>query len=498
MNAPHPAITVLFAFGLLVMWLLPLTAWLLLQGLRDRNAQIWFTGTGVYGVTATLFTLQYTLPTWLAFGVGTTLVVVFYVLMHEALRRELSDEPTPWVPMMALVLGFGACYVYLDHLGQRLTSGFMLSAFTFAALALLNLRQCLRVQKHHRSRACWILAMAFGLALTINVLRGYSVLSTGEGVQLLAFTPLSNFLLVSNFLGVIFYSFGYWGFVLEKTQAEKVRQALNAEQATLRQAAAEATAEELKALIHQRDQMLMMNSRFSAVSSLAMFNTAIIHELSQPLQAIQLCLEGLQLKHANASVQERETSIQSALSLNGKLGHTITALRQLVTAQQPVHQPLPVASLLQDVLPIVRAQCEKHGVVFVDTLDHTQGWVRVDRVLLERVLLNMVANGLDAIRSQVSSRTPTLRLESALETTPSQSLWKVTVRDNGPGFSQDMLSMITQPLQTGKENGIGLGLALAHLVVRQWQGQLTVRNLLDEEGGGACVTVSIPMTEVAS
>ena len=185
MNAPHPAITVLFAFGLLVMWLLPLTAWLLLQGQRDRNAQIWFTGTGVYGVTATLFTLQYTLPTWLAFGVGTTLVVVFYVLMHEALRRELSDEPTPWVPMMALVLGFGACYVYLDHLGQCLTSGFMLSAFTFAALALLNLRQCLRVQKHHRSRACWILAMAFGLALTINVLRGYSVLSTGEGVQLL-------------------------------------------------------------------------------------------------------------------------------------------------------------------------------------------------------------------------------------------------------------------------------------------------------------------------
>ena len=141
---------------------------------------------------------------------------------------------------------------------------------------------------------------------------------------------------------------------------------------------------------------------------------------------------------------------------------------------------------------------EKHGVVFVDTLDHTQGWVRVDRVLLERVLLNMVANGLDAIRSQTSPLTPTLRLESALEATPSQSLWKVTVRDNGPGFSQDMLSMITQPLQTGKENGIGLGLALAHLVVRQWQGQLTVRNLLDEEGGGACVTVSIPMTEVAS
>jgi C4-dicarboxylate-specific signal transduction histidine kinase len=56
-----------------------------------------------------------------------------------------------------------------------------------------------------------------------------------------------------------------------------------------------------------------------------------------------------------------------------------------------------------------------------------------------------------------------------------------------------MLRLIAEPLQTRKINGIGMGLALANLILRQWQGYLTARNLPIEEGGGACVEIRVPI-----
>ncbi|NDC61246.1 MAG: sensor histidine kinase [Betaproteobacteria bacterium] len=496
-NTPHPAISLLFSFGLMVLIVLPLLAWLLLHGQHDNKAKLWFAGTGFYAFTALLFSLQYRLPAWLAFDVGTTSTVVFYFLMHEAMRREISHTPTRWTSMGVFTCLFGAVYGYIDWLGLRPTLGLLLHSVVFTVLAFFNLRMALTLQQHFQSRACWVMAFAFLLALGVNGTRTLMIIFTGDTVPLLTYTALSNAFLMSIFLGAICYSFGYWGFVLEKTRQERVQEALKTQLAQERQAAAEAVAQELTELVHQRDHMVMLNSRFATINSLTMFNTAIVHEISQPLQAIQLCLEGLRMRtmQANAPL-EHLSGIDSALGLVDKLGLTVKALRQLISSQRPNLTMVPVTDLLQDVIAIIQAECERQQVRLVANILTTTGFLLVDKVLLERVLLNMVANALESLAMDpMRPSEAVLQLQTDVEQSPSQAHWVLSLQDNGPGFADGMLALITSPFQSHKETGMGIGLALAHLLVRQWQGELSARNLSGQEGRGARVVVRIPMSE---
>jgi signal transduction histidine kinase len=63
--------------------------------------------------------------------------------------------------------------------------------------------------------------------------------------------------------------------------------------------------------------MVMMNSRFAAVSSLAVFNAAIVHEISQPLQAIQLCLQNLRPR--SQSLAELEKGIGNTICFDTQI-----------------------------------------------------------------------------------------------------------------------------------------------------------------------------------
>ena len=496
-NAPHPAIALLFSFGLMVLVVLPLLAWLLLHGQRDTKAKLWFAGTGFYAFTAVLFSLQFRLPAWLAFDVGTTSTVVFFLLMHESMRREISRAPARWGAMAVFTCLFGAVYGYIDYLALRPTLGFFFHSVVFTVLAFFNLRMALKLQQHFQSRACWVMAFAFLLSLGINGTRTLMILFTGDTVPLLTYTPLSNAFLMSIFLGTICYSFGYWGFVLEKTRQEREQEAWKTQLALERQAAAEAVAAELKEVVQQRDHMVMLNSRFATANSLTMFNTAIVHEISQPLQAIQLCLEGLRMRSAQADAPlEHLSSIDSALGLVDKLGLTVKALRQLISAQRPNLTTVPVSGLLQDVMSIIQAECARQQVRFVAEINPTAGSLLVDKVLLERVLLNMVANALESLsKDTMRPSEAVLHLQTDVEQSPSHAHWVLSLQDNGPGFANDMLALITRPFQTDKETGMGMGLALSHLLVRQWQGELTARNLSGQEGRGARVVVRIPMSE---
>ena len=103
---------------------------------------------------------------------------------------------------------------------------------------------------------------------------------------------------------------------------------------------------------------------------------------------------------------------------------------------------------------------------------------------LQQMLWNVLDNALEASRSRVTFRASrdgdTLRLQ---------------VRDDGPGFSPDMLERLGKPYQSSKDApGRGLGLFLAVNVARTLGGTIEARN---EAGGGATVTIALPLPALA-
>lgn len=494
LQTPHPAIELIFIIALVIINLMPLMAWLLLSSERDGPAKFWFWGTGLFVGNAWLFTLQFILPPWVSFGVGNSLSVAMLFLMIEALLQEFSPNKHRQIYMVGATLIFSAIYIQLISWGYRTTYAALwlapVQAFQQAFLIVL----CVRIHRAFQSRSIFILIVAFALALTMNVIRTISLASMGEQIPLLAFNALSNFFVVGILVAAICYSFGYWGFVLEKTKARQIEQEVKANYAEERRRIFEAANIELQDMVNQRDQMVLMASRFSAVNSLAIFNTAIVHELSQPMQALLLSLEETQQHIARLEQKTSQVDVSDSIRLAHKIGDILSSLRGLVSTQRAETAPIDTDDLLINILPILKAQSHRMGVNWQLNALSASVQVMANKVLLERIIINLVANAIDALKDNPSATlSPKIELQTHIDHSNGCAVWVLTITDNGPGIPPEMMKLVTHPFQSTKPSGLGMGLALAQLILRMWQGQLMLNNLSTDAGTGAVVSIQIPV-----
>jgi two-component system, cell cycle sensor histidine kinase and response regulator CckA len=111
--------------------------------------------------------------------------------------------------------------------------------------------------------------------------------------------------------------------------------------------------------------------------------------------------------------------------------------------------------------------------------------VRLDRVRLEQLLVNLVANALDA-----TGAGGVIRIETEAESGPEGDWALLRVADDGSGIDDAARPHIFEPYFTTKrEGGCGLGLAIVHSVVQRAGGFITVDSAL---GRGTTFTVHLP------
>jgi signal transduction histidine kinase len=256
--------------------------------------------------------------------------------------------------------------------------------------------------------------------------------------------------------------------------------------------------EELTRLVAERDHMLMINSRFSTVSKLAMFNSAIVHELSQPLTALTLTLEHAQLRMKNTD-ESLQASIDQSLVLVQKIGRLNQSLRNLLMTQKSANEPVSIGACMEEMLPILQNEARRRSVQFNASTQPLALNVLAHKVLLERIMLNLVANALDALTgdgaaAKNSPQTPksqpqiTLLLEQ--QTRHGHPHAVLTVEDNGPGFEAHLLAQEWVHFQSTKTSGMGVGLLLCHYILSTWSGEMVLQN---RPTGGASVRLWIPL-----
>jgi two-component system NtrC family sensor kinase len=116
-------------------------------------------------------------------------------------------------------------------------------------------------------------------------------------------------------------------------------------------------------------------------------------------------------------------------------------------------------------------------------LDESIPVIASDQAQLQQIFLNLLTNAIDAIGSG-----------GTIEATSRCSGDKivVTIKDDGPGLSDDMLRNAFDPFFTTKEpgKGTGLGLWVSHNIITKMDGSIHVKNNFDK---GAVVTVEIPI-----
>jgi C4-dicarboxylate-specific signal transduction histidine kinase len=133
----------------------------------------------------------------------------------------------------------------------------------------------------------------------------------------------------------------------------------------------------------------------------------------------------------------------------------------------PDRVALAINDVIQDVTVLVRNEAARNGVQVRLDLAPVLPPLVGDRVQLQQVLINLVMNGIDAMRS-VTDRPRKLDIKSAKHADGVL----IQVRDSGLGLAQDRLERVFEPFFTTKPQGIGMGLSISRSIIESHGGRL--------------------------
>jgi nitrogen fixation/metabolism regulation signal transduction histidine kinase len=237
----------------------------------------------------------------------------------------------------------------------------------------------------------------------------------------------------------------------------------------------------------------------------------LAHEIKNPLTPIQLAIEECHRRYDDANPAFRRL-LDTTLEV---VEEEIATLRRLVESFSNFAR-MPNAELAEDDLARFLADArenvgtvegergsfvdgEESGLAAEDASTAAVEWrvpamsmpVRVDRLLLRRVVINLVRNAAQAIAAQRPPRPGHVIVHA--ENRPDG--YAIVVEDSGPGVPEVMRERVFDPYVTSKDDGDGLGLAIAKKIVMEHGGTITVERSRDL--GGAAFTVFLPIAERA-
>jgi signal transduction histidine kinase len=229
------------------------------------------------------------------------------------------------------------------------------------------------------------------------------------------------------------------------------------------------------------------------VSALGELTASLAHELSQPLtailsnaQAAQLLVEGdvVDLE----KVREIRVILRDIVADDKRAAAVISGLRALLKKGEPEFVPLDLNELVREVAWLMRSDTIMRNVSMSLELSPDLPSTRGDRVQLQQVVLNLVLNGLEAMREPYAgSRTLVIRTGR-----DGAGALRVTVQDSGPGIAEKDLGHIFEPLYTTKREGLGMGLAIVRTIVNAHGGGVGAEN---NPEGGASLWFTLPVNQ---
>jgi len=210
----------------------------------------------------------------------------------------------------------------------------------------------------------------------------------------------------------------------------------------------------------------------------------LAHEIRNPLTPIQLSAERLAMKladklgQAEADMLKRatDTIVKQVSALKGM----VDAFRDYARSPRTQLAPLDLNKVIREVLTLYEGSPALRPELSEQALP-----VMGDAALIRQVLHNLLQNAQDAV---LDADIPMIHISSRLEGRNAV----VSVQDNGPGFSPDILPRAFEPYVTSKAKGTGLGLAVVKKIVEDHQGQIELANV---EPHGARILLTLPLLE---
>ena len=215
----------------------------------------------------------------------------------------------------------------------------------------------------------------------------------------------------------------------------------------------------------------------SRVTVMGELTAALAHEINQPLTAILSNSQAAQrlLAATPPDLAEIRDILADIVADNQRAGEIIRRLRIFLTKGVFQPQPLSLNTLIQEVVHLIRSDAVIREVTIALELAPDLPPVLGDRIQLQQVLLNLIINAMDALKSNaVPERKMVVRSSQ-----PEPGKVQVSVQDSGVGLPAGQGERIFEPFFTTKPEGMGMGLSICRAIVQAHRGQIVARNNLD-------------------
>ena len=209
--------------------------------------------------------------------------------------------------------------------------------------------------------------------------------------------------------------------------------------------------------------------RANRLNIVNLFSSSLIHELSQPLTAID----------------QYHAALSHALSQTPGIGEDIIQLsedtrRQIERVHNTVHShrrfirggtshvgSIEPKALIQGALDLIELELLDKRIILKKHVQADLPKIECDTVLIQQVLINLVMNSIRAMSKQRSKRTIAITCTSDQDDTVT-----FTLSDNGPGMPEDLFNQLMQCLPIHKPHGLGLGLIICKYIIDHHAGHL--------------------------
>ena len=243
---------------------------------------------------------------------------------------------------------------------------------------------------------------------------------------------------------------------------------------------------ELKAKIDFREQQFSKLAQQAGISGFSAFSGAIAHELNQPLGAMLLNLDRLIAKLTSHSADPK---ILNDLSLirqdNMRAANLIKSLRALLNKNMATIDALDLDSIVDDACRLARSSVDKGHVKYEVNYGLHNEKVMGDESLILQVVVNIVSNALNAVRSVKEA-------VIKISTLASHDFVLIVIEDNGVGIKQDVSLRIFEPFESFTDKGMGLGLVISKEILMKHSGDIGFYN---NQSAGVTFVIGLPRTE---
>ncbi|MFL6547609.1 MAG: MASE1 domain-containing protein [Povalibacter sp.] len=234
----------------------------------------------------------------------------------------------------------------------------------------------------------------------------------------------------------------------------------------------------------QKEQL----THLSRVTMLGQLSGALAHELNQPLTSIVINAQAARriLNSGRSELADVDESLADIVAEGKRAGEVINRLRVLFKKEDSRSASVNPNDCIREVLSLEHSDLIMRQVNVELQLDEDVPAVKVDRIHLEQVLLNVIINACQAMENQTPGDR-NLRIACSRRNEDVE----IEVSDSGPGLKS--IESVFEPFFSTKEDGIGLGLAISRTILASYDGRLWATNNAER---GATFHISLPNARV--